>query len=151
MVMFVAESDVEKQQARDMGIRIRNLRNENRWSQELLAMRSDNDRSWISLIERGGVPGPDVFKIYRLARALGVTVENLITGMDLTEVSFATEPEKVPILRRMSRYALQSLTKGEGLMAHLFDLEDSPGEESQPEGDDEADSDGPNTTPDSER
>jgi len=50
-------------------------------SQEALAEKADLDRTYLSGIERG-VRNPGIKVVIRLARALGVTVDQLCKGVD---------------------------------------------------------------------
>jgi len=63
------------------GRKVRERREANRISQEKLAEAAELDRTYISDIERG-VRNISIINIYRIARALGVSVADLTQGID---------------------------------------------------------------------
>lgn len=62
---------------RDLGKRIRKLREEKGWSQEQLAIEAEVDNSHLGKLERG-VGNPTVKLVYRIALALGVDVREVL-------------------------------------------------------------------------
>lgn len=68
-------------EARIFGQVLRHLRKERKLSQEALAFDSGVDRTFISDMERG-VKQPTITTIYRLARALNLSVVELIAAVD---------------------------------------------------------------------
>lgn len=65
-----------------LGRAIRDARKERGVSQEELAHRAEIDRSYMSSIERGG-QNPGVMSVVRIARALGMTVTELVVEAEL--------------------------------------------------------------------
>ena len=63
-----------------LGARVRELRDERRWSQEYLALRAGLHPTALSRIERGERTAR-VNTIVQVARALGVTMGELFTGV----------------------------------------------------------------------
>lgn len=68
-------------EARIFGQVLRQFRNERKLSQEALAFDSGVDRTFISDMERG-VKQPTITTIYRLARALNISVVELMAAVD---------------------------------------------------------------------
>ncbi len=68
-------------EARIFGQVLRQLRKERKLSQEALAFDSGVDRTFISDMERG-VKQPTITTIYRLARALSISVVELMAAVD---------------------------------------------------------------------
>ena len=68
--------DIRKQ----LGLNVRRIRKERRWSQEELAFESGLHRTYISGIERGA-RNPTVLVIEQLAEALGVTPARLLEAL----------------------------------------------------------------------
>jgi transcriptional regulator with XRE-family HTH domain len=66
---------------RQFGRNISRLRSEAGLSQDRLAEKADLDRTYLSGIERG-VRNPGIKVVIRIARALGVSVEQLCKGVD---------------------------------------------------------------------
>ena len=64
------------------GRNVARIRNEKGFSQDKLAEKADLDRTFLSGIERG-VRNPGIKVVVRLARALGVTVDQLCRGVDV--------------------------------------------------------------------
>ena len=64
-----------------LGLNVRDLRRQQRLSQEELAHRADMDRSYISDLERG-VRNPSVKALGRIAEALGVSPDALLRPRD---------------------------------------------------------------------
>jgi transcriptional regulator with XRE-family HTH domain len=62
------------------GRNVARLRVEKGFSQDKLAEKADLDRTYLSGIERG-VRNPGIKVVIRLARALGVTVDELCKGV----------------------------------------------------------------------
>lgn len=65
-------------QVQCFGSAVRQLREQQRWSQELLAERADLNRSYIGEIERGQVV-PSLLTLHKLAAALGVSASALLS------------------------------------------------------------------------
>ena len=63
------------------GRNIARIRTEKEFSQDKLAEKADLDRTYLSGIERG-VRNPGIKVVIKLARALGVTVDQLCKGVD---------------------------------------------------------------------
>ena len=68
--------DVRKQ----LGARVRALREARDWSQEELAERAGLHRTYVSAVERG-VRNPTVTVMARMAAALGVSLAVLVEGI----------------------------------------------------------------------
>lgn len=62
---------------RRVGLTIKRLRNEEKWSQEELAERAKLHRTYISQVERG-VKNATLISLENIANALGVTVATLV-------------------------------------------------------------------------
>ncbi|MSU57465.1 MAG: XRE family transcriptional regulator [Pedosphaera sp.] len=63
------------------GRNVARIRDNRGFSQDKLAEKADLDRTYLSGIERG-VRNPGIKVVIRLARALGVTVDQLCKGVD---------------------------------------------------------------------
>jgi len=63
------------------GRNVARIRDERGFSQDKLAEKADLDRTYLSGIERG-VRNPGIKVVVRLARALGVPVDQLCKGVD---------------------------------------------------------------------
>ena len=63
------------------GRNVARIRDERGFSQDQLAEQADLDRTYLSGIERG-VRNPGIKVVIRLARALGVTVDQFCKGVD---------------------------------------------------------------------
>jgi transcriptional regulator with XRE-family HTH domain len=63
---------------RAFGDRVRTLRRERNWTQEVLAERADVGRSYLAALEGGG-KNPSLDVIVRLANALHVSPDRLLT------------------------------------------------------------------------
>ncbi len=139
----------------DIGDRVRQLRTDRGWTQGQVAAYASGeddeiDRTWLSLLERGGIEEPGAAKIVAIARVLGVDAEYLVTGVSRSggAVTIEGPVEKVAPLRRIARFPAALITRYERSMASLFDLNDHPGDdESQSEGDDQGDGDDPDSGP----
>jgi transcriptional regulator with XRE-family HTH domain len=70
----------EQKVIRELGIRVRQLRDEAGLSQERLAELAEMHRTYISSIERGQ-QNISLTILIRLAKALGVSLERLFTGI----------------------------------------------------------------------
>lgn len=68
----------------NLGIRIRELREEQHLSQQQLALMVGRDRSFISRIERGACSAT-VDTIFMLAGGLGITPSQLLEGIALSD------------------------------------------------------------------
>jgi transcriptional regulator with XRE-family HTH domain len=67
----------ENKLIREIGKRIRRLREDKGWSQEQLAIEADVDNSHLSKLERGE-GNPTVKLVYRIAAALDVEVSDVL-------------------------------------------------------------------------
>ncbi len=65
---------------RTLGWRIRQLRDAKKWTQERLAEHADLDRSYIAGIE-AGLRNPSVQSLWRIARALDISLAVLFDGV----------------------------------------------------------------------
>lgn len=63
-----------------IGRRIKELRNVKGWSQEDLARNANVPVTTVSKIETGVIKNPSIEKMVKIAKALGVTVDELITA-----------------------------------------------------------------------
>lgn len=64
----------------NIGKKIREYRNEKGWSQEELARRAEIPFTTLNKIESGVIKNPSIEKVAKIARALGVQIEKLLTG-----------------------------------------------------------------------
>jgi len=55
-----------------------NIRKQKGWSQEKLAVESDISYNTVIKIERGGIKNPKIDTVIKLAKALGITIDELI-------------------------------------------------------------------------
>lgn len=101
-----------------LGQRIVRLRAERGWTQGQLAAYARVKRSWLSLVESGDRERPNADDLVRVARALGTTVEYLVTGQ--TE---DVEPEKEAILRRLASRPTDVLARFERAVGAFFSEE----------------------------
>jgi transcriptional regulator with XRE-family HTH domain len=62
----------------DLGTNLRRVRETRRLTQEALGERAGVSRNYIASLELGRIRNPGAFPLYRLARALGVTLEALL-------------------------------------------------------------------------
>lgn len=68
--------NVEKQ----LGMRIRYLRMQKKWSQEDLALEADINKNYLSDLERG-MRNPTLKVMEKIANALEITIEELLKGI----------------------------------------------------------------------
>lgn len=68
--------DAGKKTLRNLGKRIRKLRDDRGWSQEHLASLLNVEQTYISRIERG-VRSPTVPKLYHIAKAFDLSISEL--------------------------------------------------------------------------
>ena len=68
--------NVEKQ----LGMRIRYLRMQKKWSQEDLALAADINKNYLSDLERG-MRNPTLKVMEKIANALEITIEELLKGI----------------------------------------------------------------------
>lgn len=68
---------VEKQ----LGMRIRYLRGQKKWSQEDLALECDINKNYLSDLERGN-RNPTIKILEKLANAFSITLSELLKGID---------------------------------------------------------------------
>lgn len=61
---------------------LRHLRKEKRLSQEELAHRSNLDRTYISLLERG-LRQPSLFSIFQLSNSLGISPSEVVAEVEI--------------------------------------------------------------------
>ncbi|WP_246055760.1 helix-turn-helix domain-containing protein [Leucobacter komagatae] len=71
-------TDLERQQRKEFGARLRELRKERGLSQEGLAHEAELDRSYVGQVERGE-RNISLDNIYRFSRALGISPADLFT------------------------------------------------------------------------
>ena len=64
-----------------LGERIRNMRDLRGWSQEDFALRSGLDHTYVGGIERG-VRNPTLKTLEAMARCLGLTISELVAGIE---------------------------------------------------------------------
>ena len=57
---------------------IKELRNKKGWSQEKLAREADISYQTLIKIERGGIKNPKIETMIKLAKALGVSIDELV-------------------------------------------------------------------------
>jgi transcriptional regulator with XRE-family HTH domain len=79
----MALSEKEKKEKFDVkfGIHLANKRKEQGLTQSDLAYNSEMERSNIARLESGAI-SPSVHTIYKIAKALGITMEELMKGFD---------------------------------------------------------------------
>lgn len=90
----------------DIGIRIRDLRRGLHLTQEKLAEDAGVDRTWLSLLERGEMDEPGALKLARLAQALCVSCDFLLSG-----IHPSTTDAELSRLRRLERRLGEFLTE----------------------------------------
>ena len=56
------------------------IRKQKGWSQEKLAVESEISYNTIIKIERGGIVNPKIETVIKLAKALGVSIDELVSG-----------------------------------------------------------------------
>ncbi|MCK5466028.1 helix-turn-helix transcriptional regulator [Candidatus Parcubacteria bacterium] len=59
---------------------IKELRNKKGWSQEKLSREADISYQTLIKIERGGIKNPKIETMIKLAKALGVSIDELVTN-----------------------------------------------------------------------
>lgn len=64
-----------------LGLRIKFLRNERKWSQEDLALEANINKNYISDLENGR-RNPSLDILERIARAFGISLEELFKGIE---------------------------------------------------------------------
>ncbi len=64
-----------------LGMRIRYLRRERKWSQEFLSLESNINKNYICDLENGR-RNPSLEKIKKIADAFGITLEILFKGIE---------------------------------------------------------------------
>ena len=69
--------DINKQ----LGMRIKYLRSQRKWSQEDLALEAGVNKNYLSDLERGS-RNPTVKILDKIARTLGITLEELFKGIE---------------------------------------------------------------------
>jgi transcriptional regulator with XRE-family HTH domain len=77
---MIAPMPVRDKTLSAFGRNVARLRDQKGFSQDKLAEKSDLDRTYLSGIERG-VRNPGIKVVIRLARALGVSVDQLCKGV----------------------------------------------------------------------
>ena len=65
---------------RALGSRVRHLREDKGWTQEVLADRAGLDRSYIAGIE-AGLRNPSVKALARVAKGLGLSMSDVVAGV----------------------------------------------------------------------
>lgn len=69
---------MESKETNKLGIRIRTLRQKEKLSQDELARKSDIAYTTLTKIETGVIKSPSVYIVAKLAKALNVSLDNLI-------------------------------------------------------------------------
>jgi transcriptional regulator with XRE-family HTH domain len=69
-----------EQLLRALGSRVRHLREDKGWTQEVLADRAGLDRSYIAGIE-AGLRNPSVKALARVAKGLGLSMSDVVAGV----------------------------------------------------------------------
>ena len=69
--------DINKQ----LGMRIKYLRSQRKWSQEDLALEAGVNKNYLSDLERGS-RNPTVKVLDKIAKSLGITLEELFKGIE---------------------------------------------------------------------
>lgn len=96
------------------GEKIRALRNKRRWTQKELSLTSGIDQSLISDLENNKKTGPRIDTMVALARALGVTTDDLFVPAEPVPVE-PTDP-KLDVGMRL----IEDMTDEEWRSAELF-------------------------------
>ena len=116
-MLLVAEQDAETT-GRRIGLRVSSERARLSWSQKQLAYKSGVNRDTIASLETGKTGAPGAETLYRLARALGVPLEYLITGQMPEDT---LPPERANFARRIAaNLSLDDLSWAEQTLARLF-------------------------------
>jgi len=95
-----------------LGTRIRELRERRDWTQGQLATYARVGRSWLSLVESGDRAHPNAPDLLRVARALGVSLEYLLTGDGASH-----DPEKDRLLEQMRPYPRSAIERALATLA----------------------------------
>lgn len=69
---------MESKQNNKLGIKIKTFRQRAKLSQDELARKSDVAYTTLTKIEMGVIKSPSVFVVEKIAKALGVSIENLL-------------------------------------------------------------------------
>ena len=104
---------ISMEQIKIDGARIRTLRNQRRWTQKELAIRSGVNESLISSLENKAKPGVRIASLVKLARALGVATDDLLVS-ELIPIKPA-DPQ-LDLIRRL----VEVMTPGEQQSATMF-------------------------------
>lgn len=141
----------ERRLTRDspIGNRVRARREQLDIKQEALARMAGVKRSWLSVLELGGIKEPGARPIQRLAEALGVTDHYLLTGQDEPSAAIhAVVPESEAVdtqrlverpgwLKRVLNDVADTMLQNVPLQPHESDDEQQQREHSGEVGDDE--------------
>jgi transcriptional regulator with XRE-family HTH domain len=104
------------------GVRLRDLRREQGWSQEQLARVAGIKRSWVQGFETGTIQEPGAADLLAVAKALGVAPEYLLHGLgeppDL--VTFTAPPAKAGPVRWLLRLTGEQLATLEDVANAIF-------------------------------
>ena len=69
---------MESKQNNRLGIKIKTLRQETSLSQDELARKSNVAYTTLTKIETGVIKSPSIFVVEKIAKALGVSIDNLL-------------------------------------------------------------------------
>lgn len=97
-----------------MGLRIKELREQNGWTQAELAERAHISRSQLAMIETGSRPA-NTLRLSAIANALGVQVQELFGDQDsrLIELVKRLDPEDREALVRMAEALASRRSNGQ--------------------------------------
>jgi len=74
-----------------IGQRIHQLRTERHWSQRDLAARAQIGQSYLSQLESGQRPDPGIHVVIKLAKAFGVSLDELVKSIVSNELSTVSQ------------------------------------------------------------
>ena len=98
---------VEQRFLRELGRRVRSARTARGWSQRKLAVRAGMSPSVVTFVERAD-SGVDLVRFAYLARALDMSMAELLPGLDLLDMVPPSPGPRTPcprVLREMERAA----------------------------------------------
>lgn len=94
-----------------MSLRLKLLRKQKAWSLEALAERTGLTKSYLSKVERG-LSTPSIAVAIKVARALGVDVEELFSDEPTTEAIIVTRASERTPLGEEARATVQGIASG---------------------------------------
>lgn len=97
-----------------IGRRLRALREERGWTQRELASRARVSYSYISSLERGGIPNPGIEKLRALAGAFGVAESALTNQAPDPPELIELDPRTYAALRRVLGLVLDEVLRSRG-------------------------------------